>query len=318
MPSLNRILTFIKEQILFFILLALIGAFSIFSDKFLSIANLISIIRQVAIFGIMSCGMTFVIISGNMDLTAGSVVSLTCCIAVRMHDEIGPALAIVIAISVGILSGLITGYLVGYLKLGGFITTLGMSSVLIAVTMIYTDSKFWFVKDPNNTWFRFIGRESILGIPAQIYIYLILILIFQFILSRTKYGHQLMAVGGNPLASLFAGIDDKRIILKAFVFSGLCASIAGVVYGSRGMSAQTGIGTGFEFEVLTAVILSGTSLLGGSGSVARALLGVLIMGVLRNGYVMMGLPYYTQWLTQSVIVIAVVWLDINSKRKVIK
>lgn len=317
MSSMNQFIPFLKKHALIFLLLLLVGIFSTLSDKFLSTANLISIFRQVALYGIMSCGMTYALIGGNFDLTAGAVVSLTCCTVVRMHDQIGPGPAIGIALLIGIASGVITGFLVGYVKLGGLITTLGMKSVLSAAAMIYTNSMFFNVANPYDTWFRYIGRESVFGIPIQIYIYVVMIFIFQYVLSRTVFGHQLKAVGGNPVASRYAGINDKRTIMLSFVCSGFCAAIAGVVYGSRGMSAQVGIGDGLEFDVITACILSGTSLLGGSGSVTRALVGVLIMGVLRNGYVMMGLPYYTQWLTQCVIIVVVVWLDIESKKKVL-
>lgn len=313
----NRVTLFVRKQSLIFLLILEVALFSILSNRFLSSANIISIFRQVALYGIIACGMTFAIIGGSFDLTAGAVVSLTVCTVVRMHDEIGPLPAILISLLIGIASGSITGYLIGYLKLGGLITTLGMSSVLSAAAMIYTNSMFFSITDPKTTWFRFIGRESTFGIPNQIFIYVAMIFIFQFILSRTVFGHHLMAVGGNQSASRYAGINEKRTIWMSFVLSGLCAAIAGVVYGSRGMSAQVGIAEGFEFDVITACILSGTSMLGGSGSVTKAFIGVLILGVLQNGFVMMGLPYYVQWLVQSFIIVVVVWTDIVSKKRVL-
>lgn len=313
----NRVLPFIKKQTLIIFLLLLVAFFGILSDRFFTLNNIISITRQVAIYGIMSCGMTFALIGGNFDLTAGAIVSLTCIIAVRLHDQIGALPAIAIALVVGIIFGSITGFLVGHLKLTSLITTLGMKSILSATAMIYTQSKFFTVADPDHTWYRFLGREYFLGIPIQVYLYVIFIVIFQYILRRSKFGYQVKAVGGNRVASHYSGINDKKMVMKTFILSGFCAAIAGIILGSRSMTAQVGVGEGFEFDVITACILSGTSLLGGSGSVSRAFIGVLIMGVLANGFVMVGLPYYFQWMAQCVIIVAAVWLDIASKKKVL-
>ena len=333
MEQVNKnIVPFIKRQALILFLLLLVAVFGVLSKNFFTLPNLISIVKQVALYGIISCGMTFVLIGGNFDLTAGALCTLTCCTTVQMHDEFialigawlgpaagaiaGPIAAILIAILIGFIFGAITGFLVGYLRLTSLIVTLGMQSIISACAKMYTGSKYVTVANQAGTWFRYVGREDILGIPTQIIIYAVLIVIFQFLLSRMVFGHQVKATGGNAMASNYSGINARGTVMKTYLLSGICSAMAGVVLASRGMQAQVGIGDGFEFDVITACILSGTSLLGGSGSVWRALIGVLIMGVLRNGFVMVGLPYYMQWLSQCIIIVVVVWSDIAAQKKV--
>ena len=305
-----------QSNILLIIMFILIIGFGLANGNFISMANLISVTRQAALFGIMACGLTFVLIGGNVDLSIGALLSLTCCMIVKMHDIIGPEIAILVVLGVGILSGVVTGYLVGYLKLSSLITTLGIQTILNAITMLYTNSMFIIVAKPDDTWFRFLGRDPVGGIPTQIIIYLVMTIIFQFVLKRTLFGYRLLAVGGNAVAGKYAGINDQETIMRTYIISGFCAAVGGVVYGSRSMFAQVGIGDGFEFEVLTACVVSGVSMLGGFGSVTKCIIGVLIMGILKNGFVIMGLPYYTQWLVQCIIILLVVWLDVSSRKKV--
>jgi Ribose/xylose/arabinose/galactoside ABC-type transport systems, permease components len=313
----NRILEFAKKQMLIVMTIIIAVIFSAINNKFFSIENLMNIIRQISLYGIMSCGLTFVLISGNFDLTGGAVASLACCTMVIMHEQMGPIPAMLITLAIGMVSGMVTGFFVGYVKLNNFITTLGMQSIVSAVAMMYTKSMFYYIQDGDGVWFKELGRGSIIGLPTPAYIYVALIAIFQLILSKSLFGRHVKAVGGNAVASKYAGIKDSFVIMRSYIIAGLCYALAGIILASRGLSAQVDAASGFEFDVLTACILSGTSLLGGEGSVSRAFFGVFIMGMLRNGYVMVGLPYYYQYLTQCVIIIAVVWLDIASRKKAV-
>lgn len=306
----------IKNNVLLIVLLFLTVVFSLTAQNFFTVNNAISVLRQIAVFGIMSCGMTFVLICGNFDLTAGSIVSLSCVTVVRIFELTGnELLAMGMAVGVGLACGALTGLIVGYSRLTAMIVGLGFQSVYFGLALIYTQGKFFYI-DETKTWFGVIGRGSILGIPTQVWVYIIMIIIFQFILTKTKFGKQIFIVGSNKQCAAFAGIDERAVIMKSYMLSGLCAAIAGIVIASRSMAAQSNVGDGYEFEVITACILSGTSIMGGEGSVVKAILGITIIGILKNGFVMLSLPYYVQWLAQCVIIVTIVGLDMASRKKV--
>jgi ribose transport system permease protein len=309
-----KILEIVKNQgILIFFALLLISV-SLVSDKFLSARNIILVLRQVSITGVLACGITFILISGNFDLSIGSLLSLTTVVVINLHDKIGPIPAILITLAVGVIVGIINGTLIGYLKLNSMIVTLGMLPILQAVTLIYTGGKYSSVAKPDEAWFSFLGRGFILGIPTPVIIFGIFVAVFTIILTKTVYGKYLFALGGNRTASLYTGIKDNYITFLTYIVTGVTTAVGGIMMGSRMMSAQNYIGEGYEFTVLTAVVLGGTSLFGGSGSVIKTLIGVLILGFLSNAFIMLGFPYYTQWIVQWVIIIAAVWMDVASKR----
>ena len=310
----SRFGTLIKRQGLFLALIIVVVFFSITTDSFLNYRNISLILRQVSILGVIACGMTFVIIAGNFDLSVGSLASLTAVLAISLHDKIGPLPAILIAILAGLIFGAASGFLVGYQKLNSLIITLGMLVAIQAITLIYTGGKYSRIAEPDATWFQFIGRGFIVGIPFPIIIYAVIIAIFAVILRKTVYGRQVLAVGGNPTAGLFTGIRQQFVIFMTFVITGFLTSIGGIILGSRMMAAQNYIGEGYELQVITGVILGGTSLEGGEGSVVKTFIGILIMGILKNGFIQLGLPYYFQWVVQWVILLAVVWIDVASKR----
>ncbi len=281
---------------------------------FLSEKNITLVLRQVSIWGVIACAMTLVIISGHWDLSVGSLTSLTTVLVVDLHDKIGPIPAILIVIAVGLISGSISGYLVGYQKLNSMIITLGMLGLLQALTMIYSGGGYVQVTKPEETWFAFIGRGFIWKIPFPVIILALFLAIFSVISMRTTYGRWVNAVGGNPTASKYTGIRDNLVVMIAFILTGLCSAIGGVMLGSRIMAAQNTIGEGYEFSVITGVILGGTSLKGGAGNVFKSFIGILIAGMLLNWFILMGMRYYVQWVAQAVIILAVVWIDTSSKR----
>lgn len=310
----NGFVSFAKKQGLLLAFLLLVIFFTIASDVFLTYTNIILVLRQVSILGIIACGMTFVIIGGNFDLSVGSLTSLTTVVVINLHDKLGPIPSMIIALIVGMLSGALAGYLVGYLKLNSMIITLGLLGVIQAITLIYTGGKYTRITEPDETWFGFIGRGFVAGLPFPVIILAVVIIVFSIILMKTVFGRQLLAVGGNPVASKFSGIKETKIIMLTFVASGLVTAIGGIVLGSRIMAAQNYIGEGYEFQVITGVILGGTSLTGGEGNILKSFLGILIVGMLMNGFILLGFPYYTQWVAQWVILVGVVWIDVASKR----
>ena len=316
MESINkRLSSLLKQQGLILALALILLFFAITAEQFFKIDNILTILRQISIIGVIACGMTYVIIGGNFDLSVGSIVSITCILTISLYDKLGPVAAMLIAIVVGSVSGIISGLLVGYLKLNSMITTLGMMGILQAFTLIYSGGKYSTLQDPKNSWLTLMVRGDVLGIPIPVIILIGCIAIYEVVLKRSVFGRQLIAVGGNGLTSRFTGINDKKITLLTFILSGFMSAIGGILLGGRVGAAQNTIGEGYEFDVITGVILGGTSLLGGSGSVARSFIGVLIIGVLKNGFVMIGFPYYTQWIAQWLIIVLIVWIDIASKRK---
>lgn len=315
MAAKNALIRFAKKQTLVLLIIVIGAVFTLLNPRFMKLANILNILRQISVYGIMACGLTFVLMTGNFDLTGGAVVSLTCCTMILMHDQYSPVAAMIISALIGTVIGLFTGFLVGCVKLNNFITTLGIQSIVNALSYIYTDSRYYSIKS-SDTWIDSLGRGSLFGLPSQFYIYIVLMVLFQIILSKTLFGRQVKAVGGNALASRYTGIRDNLIVMESYSIAGLCYGIAGIVLACRGLTSQVESASGFEFEVLTACILSGTSLLGGEGSVAKAFFGVFIMGMLKNGYVMVGIPSYYQYLTQCIIILAVFYLDMRMRKRV--
>ena len=307
---------FAKKNALLWMLICMVAVFSMSAQNFFTSANGISILRQVAVLGIMSCGMSFVLIGGNFDLTAGSIVSLSCVIIVRVFNLTNSEfIAIFVALFVGMACGTLTGLIVSYSKLNSMIAGLGLQSAYFGFALICSEGKFYYIDD-TKTWLDVLGRSSILHIPVQVWIYAVMVVIFQYILVKTKFGKYVFIAGSNKKAAVFSGIDERAVIAKTYILSGFCAAFAGVITAARSMAAQANVGDGYEFEVITACILSGTSIMGGEGSVLKAMLGIIIMGVLKNGFVMLSLPYYVQWLAQCVIIITIVGIDIKSRKKV--
>ena len=313
-PLKKRLTTAAEKHGLILAFFIVVAFFSIASENFLSYKNVMLVLRQVSVLGTIAIGMTIVITVGHFDLSVGSLVSLTAVVVISMHEVVGPAPAMLITIVVGMISGAFIGYLVGYLKLNSLIITLGMLVGLQAIVLIYTGGKYTRITAPDETWFGVIGRGFVFGVPLPVIILGVLLLIFSVILLKTVFGRQVFSVGGNPTASQFSGISDKKIIFMAFLISGILTSIAGIIMGSRLMAAQNYLGQGYEFQVIAGVILGGVSLTGGEGNVFKAFIGILIIGILKNGFLLLGFPYYFQWVAQWIIVVGVVWLDVATKR----
>ncbi len=314
MQSQNNFLATLKKQGIVLAMILVYLVFVVISAQFRTFNNFILILRQAATLAIMGAGMTYVIIGGNFDLSVGSLLSLCSVVCISLHDSIGPVPAMIVTIIVGCVSGIVSGYLVGYLKLNSMIVTLGMMNVLQAVALMWTNGKFVELRD-SNAWFTKLGKGSIGPIPVSTVIMVIFVVIMATLLMKTVYGHQIMAVGGNDEACRYSGINSKMVVLKSFVISGFCTAIGAMLLCSRGAAAQPTLGESYEFDVIAGVILGGASLNGGSGNVYKTLVGILILTVLDNGFVIVGLPYYLQWAAQCVVILIAVYIDIRAKRK---
>ena len=289
-------------------------AFTIANPKFLSVDNVFSVVRSSAILGVMALGVTFVVISGNLDLSVGSMMSFSTIVVLDLHDTLGPLLAIPAMFAMTMALGALIGCLVGYLRLNSLIVTLGMLSAIHGLTLTYSGGQNMDIADKEGTWFGVFGQGSALGIPVPILIFALLAALLGLVLGKTPFGRKIYAVGGNGTAATFSGIRRARTVFSCYLISSACVATAGLMQASRSLGSQNTVGQGLELEVLAAVILGGASLMGGSGTIFKTVIGVLILGFIQNGLLLLGLQFYVQFVVTWVIIILAVWLDIAAKR----
>ena len=302
-----------RQGILVAFALFMIG-FTLANAQFLNPDNVMGVVRSSAILGVMALGVTFVVISGNLDLSVGSMMSFSTIVVLDLHDKLGPTLAIPAMFAMTLCLGAFIGFLVGYLKLNSLIVTLGMLSAIHGLTLTYSGGKNMDIADKEGTWFSIFGQGDALGIPVPILIFLLLAVVLGTMLAKTPFGRKIYAVGGNGTAATFSGIPRARVVFSCYLVSAFCVATAGLLQASRSMGSQNTVGQGLELEVLAAVILGGASLMGGSGTIFKTVIGVLILGFIQNGLLLMGLQFYVQFVVTWVIIIMAVWLDIAAKR----
>ncbi len=302
-----------RQGILVAFVVALV-AFTFASDRFMTADNVMTVVRQASIVGTIALGVTFVVIAGNLDLSVGSLLSFATVLVVDLHDKIGPGGAILVMFSATLAVGAINGLLVGFLRLNSLIVTLAMLSAIQGVTLIYTGGQNVDIANQDGTWFSVIGRGFFLGVAVPVLLFAALALVLEVVLKRTVFGRRVFAVGGNPTAAVFSGIRRNRLVLATYLISAFTTGCAALIMGSRVMGSQNNVGQGYELLVLAGVILGGTSLLGGSGSVLKTVVGVLILGFIQNGLLLLGYPYYAQWLVTWAVIILAVWLDVAAVR----
>lgn len=294
--------------------LVFLGGVALNADAFLTPSNILDVLRQVSITGVMALGVTFVVLTGRLDLSVGSLLTLLTVIVVDQHNIVGPFPAIVMTLLAGLAVGAFNGLLVGFAKLNALIVTLAMLSFLQGLVLFYSGGSNVNVADAQETWFAVFGRGDFLGLPVPVILFLVCAVIGGMVLQFTTFGRRVYGVGGNETASVFSGIDARWTVFWTYVVSGLTTGIAAVIMGSRVMGAQNTIGQGYELTVLAGVILGGTSLLGGSGSIWRTVVGISMLGFIQNGLLLLGFPYYVQWLVTWFVIIIAVWIDLGAKR----
>jgi len=276
-------------------------------SKFFNTTNLLNLLRSISVTGIMACAVTLVMVTGNIDLSIGWMIGLTACLTGIYSNNL--PMAIGLALTVGAACGAINGFLVGVLKLNAFITTLATSYVFNGITMLYTEGKLLTTKDASPI-LKNIGQGSLLGIPIPIWIFAVIAVIFWFLLKKTTFGNKIYAVGSNPISSRFSGVSSAKVTMAVYVLAGLAVGLAGIVFFSKTMSVQQYSGVGLEFEVLTAIVLGGTSVAGGRGNVLGTVLGVVFVGILGNGFTLMGLGSNAQYIAQGLILLVAMRADV--------
>ncbi|ASP22136.1 L-arabinose ABC transporter permease AraH [Antarctobacter heliothermus] len=302
-----------RQGILIAFVVFMVG-FSVANARFIDPDNIMGVVRSSAIMGVMALGVTFVVISGNLDLSVGSMMSFSTIVVLDLHDKIGPALAIPAMFALTLCLGAFIGFLVGYLKLNSLIVTLGMLSAIHGLTLTWSGGKNMDIADKEGTWFKVFGQGDALGIPVPILLFALLAAVLGIMLAKTPFGRKVYAVGGNATAATFSGIRRARVVFTCYLLSAFCVATAGLIQASRSLGSQNTVGQGLELEVLAAVILGGASLMGGSGTIFKTVIGVLILGFIQNGLLLVGLQFYVQFVVTWVIIILAVWLDIAAKR----
>ncbi|MBE8970899.1 ribose ABC transporter permease [Nostocales cyanobacterium LEGE 12452] len=281
--------------------------FAFLSPNFLTGGNIVNILRQASINIVLATGMTFVILTGGIDLSVGSILAVSAVVALLV--SLLPALswaAVPAALLAGLLLGLLNGALITFLDVPPFIVTLGSLTALRGVAFLVAKGTTLINRDINFAW---VGNTYIGPIPWLVIIALLTVIASWFILRQTVLGVQIYAVGGNERAARLTGIKVNRVLLFVYGISGLLAGLAGIMSASRLYSASGVIGQGYELDAIAAVILGGTSFTGGIGTIGGTLLGALIIAILNNGLTLLNLSYFWQLVVKGLVIILAVTID---------
>jgi ribose/xylose/arabinose/galactoside ABC-type transport system permease subunit len=297
------------------LLLLLLCSTAIITPAILSVGNILLVLRQYSALGIMSIGVTFVVLCGRLDVSIGSLASLSVVISIALHDMLGPAMSVLIAFATAAVIGAINGFLIAYLRLSSLVTTLGMFAALQGVANVIGIDGKQFVDQPEQSWLSLLGRGYVLGIPVPVCVFAAVAVGSAWVLARTNFGRAIRAVGGNEKASIYSSINARAIIFSCFMISALFTCLGGLILASRTMQAQADTGIGLEIQALSAIFLGGTSLGGGVGGIGRTVIGVIVLASVSNTLIMVGTPTETQWLVNGTIIILAVWLDSVSRKR---
>ncbi len=293
---------------LFVVYVVMCIIFALLTPYFLTTKNFVNIGQTLAVVGIVAIGETLVLISGGVDISVGSVAALSGVVTSLFWDN--GILPIWGCVAMGLLSGsmvgLVNGLIVTRLKINPLITTLGMFSVIRGLAFVLTGGQ---MNQLNNEQFQLLGRGDIGGVPVSLILMLLLFAFFIFVLRKTAFGRDLYAIGGNPVASRLAGIPVRRYSLFIYVVCGFLAALGGLVLASQLAAGTPQAATGLEFTVIAAVILGGTSLAGGKGTLIGSLIGVFILRTLDNGLILTGVSSYYQEVARGLVLLLAVGFD---------
>lgn len=295
-------------------LIVFIAVISFMNPRFLSQANILNIFRQISINSIISIGMTLVILTGGIDLSVGSILAFSSAIMASMlASGSNTILSFIICILIGLVVGGINGFFISKIKLQAFIVTLVSMTFLRGATLVFTDGRPITVYEAGEL-FENIGGGYLLNIPIPIFIMVILFAVFYYILNKTKFGRYTYAIGGNEEATKLSGINTEKVKIWIYSLSGALAAIAGIILSSRLLSAQPTAGEGFELDAIAAVVLGGTSLSGGIGTITGTALGAVIIGILSNALNLLDVSSYYQMMIKATVILLAVIIDKKSKK----
>jgi ribose transport system permease protein len=309
--SRKRFTGFARDYAIVLALILLALVVSIIQPKFFSLQNFKNILNQITVVGVLSCGMTFVILIGCVDLSVGSMISLMGIFSVTLVGKLNGPAAIILSIILGAAIGLGTGSIIGAIRgrMGeSFMVTYGMQSVLAALALIVSGSLFMMVPVSKGVFVE-IGKEL-----TPVYIFIVLIVACQILVSKTHFGRTIMFMGANPVAASLSGINVRLNTMIVFMLSGLISALSGVILASRVMSANPNAGSGYELDAIASCVVGGISMKGGVGGFTNTLIGVVVIGILGNALNLLGVGSYMQMIVRGAVIAAAVAWDIYNKR----
>ncbi|RIL34690.1 ribose ABC transporter permease [Staphylococcus equorum] len=306
-------ISYLEKIIPFIGLILLVIIISALNNAFLEPSNLFNLLRQVSINGLIAFGMTFVILTGGIDLSVGSTLALSSAmVAILMVSGVDSIIALLLGCIFGAVLGAVNGLLITLGKMAPFIATLATMTVFRGLTLVITDGNP--ITNLNGSYaFQLFGRGYFLGIPVPAVTMFVTFIILYILLHKTVFGRQTYAMGGNENAAFISGIKVNKLKIMIYSLAGLMSAMAGAILTSRLNSAQPTAGMSYELDAIAAVVLGGTSLTGGKGRILGTLIGVLIIGVLNNGLNLLGVSSFYQQVVKGVVIIIAVLIDRKNK-----
>lgn len=303
----------IRQFGLVFVVLFIVILMSFLSPVFMTKNNIMNVLRQISMNGILAVGMTFVILTGGIDLSVGSVVGITGVICGSFLEKgMNWGLACLLSLAIALLCGVINGYLIAYVGFQPFIATLSTMTIGRGFALAYSDGKPYTIRDAH---FISIGQGSVLGIPVPIILLVLVCLLGLVILNMTTFGRYVFALGGNKSAAKLSGVRTKKMEMMVYVLSSVCACVVGMILAARISSGQPTAGESYEMDAIAATAIGGTSMSGGIGSLSGTILGFVIIGLLSNSMNLMNINSFYQQIVKGLLIIAAVFLDMKSKGK---
>jgi ribose transport system permease protein len=297
----------VQTVALLVVLLSLIALFSMLSENFLTVGNGTNVLRQVSFLMLLACGQTLVILTGGIDLSVGAAVGLVSVATAAALLHMDPSLAVLVGLAVGISIGLINGLLIGKLRITPFVATLGTMTVAHGLAMVFTNGSP--IHGLPNNWFMTLGRGFIGPVPIPVVVAIAGIVLTFIILNQTKFGRYLFAIGGNEEAAILSGINVNYYKIATYMLTGFLSAVAAVLLTSRVITGQPELGTGMELDSIAAVVIGGTLLIGGTGSIGGTVIGVLIIGVLKNGLTLIGVSSFMQEVVIGTMLVFAIYLS---------
>lgn len=298
---------------LLFVALFIIILMSFLSPVFLTSQNITNILRQISLNGILSVGMTFVILTGGIDLSVGSVVGITgVIVGSLLQNGTNWLVACLAALVLSVICGAINGWLIAYVGFQPFIATLSTMTIGRGFALAYSNGKPYTISDPN---FLQIGQGHLGSVPIPIILLVIFCAIGLIILMMTTFGRYVFAIGGNKSAAKLSGVRTRRVELFVFVISSICAWMVGLILAARISSGQPTAGESYEMDAIAATAIGGTSMSGGIGSLTGTIIGFIIIGLLSNSMNLMNINSFYQQIVKGLLIIIAVFLDMKTKGK---
>jgi ribose/xylose/arabinose/galactoside ABC-type transport system permease subunit len=313
MLSLKKKSGVLRSFALVFVIIGIVIIMSFASPVFMTSKNIVNIIRQVSINGIIAVGMSFVILTGGIDLSVGSVVAITGVVAGYLLEQGTNFLAACfVAVLISLAFGALNGVLIAYVGFQPFIATLATLTMGSGIALAFSDGKPFVIR---NESFLQIGQGYIGSVPIPIILLVIVVAIGLIVLKTTTYGRYVFAIGGNKNAAKLSGVRTRVVELFVYVISAVCASIVGLILAARISSGQPTSGSGYELDAIAAVSIGGTSMSGGVGSVAGTVFGFVILGLMTNSMNLLNINSFYQQIVKGILIILAVFLDMTSKRR---